>query len=76
MSEAADRPDASDEPGRAAPSGPTSTGVPRWVKMFIIIGVVLAVALVIMLATGHGPGRHLSALGPPPGWIQLSAEPL
>jgi len=44
--------------------------------MFIIIGVVLAVALVIMLATGHGPGRHLSALGPPPGWIQLSAEPL
>ena len=35
---------------------------PRWVKVFGIIALVLAVLVVVMLATGrggsHGPGRH------------------
>jgi hypothetical protein len=42
-------------PGR----GPT-TGMPRWVKVFLIIAVVLALALVVSLLAGvrHGPGLH------------------
>jgi hypothetical protein len=37
------------------------TGMPRWVKAFVIIGAVLAVLLVVGLVFGkgeHGPGRH------------------
>jgi hypothetical protein len=60
--------DDSDESRRAAAPRRASTGVPRWVKVFLVIGVVLVVALVVMLAAGHRPGRHVSALGPPPGW--------
>ena len=34
--------------------------MPRWVKVFVIIGLVLVVLLVIGLLTGaHGPGRHM-----------------
>jgi hypothetical protein len=32
--------------------------VPRWVKGFVIAGVVLVVLVVVMLLAGHGPGRH------------------
>jgi uncharacterized cupredoxin-like copper-binding protein len=36
--------------------------MPRWVKVFVIIGIVLAVLVVLMLTgvlgKGHGPGRH------------------
>jgi hypothetical protein len=35
---------------------PPYPGTPRWVKVFGIIALVLLV--VIMLLTGHGPGRH------------------
>lgn len=40
------------------------TGMPRWVKVFLIIVVVLALALVITRLAGvqHGPGLHT-----PPG---------
>lgn len=36
-------------------------GMPRWVKVFIAIGLVLALLLVAVLVFGdadHGPGRH------------------
>jgi len=38
------------------------TGTPRWVKVFAIIGGVIALMAVIVLLAGgnHGPGRHLS----------------
>jgi uncharacterized cupredoxin-like copper-binding protein len=42
------------------------TGIPRWVKVFGIIAIVLAVLVVIMLLAGggrHGPGRHTSSSG-------------
>jgi hypothetical protein len=37
--------------------------MPRWVKAFVIAGVVVALVLVVLLVfggEGHGPGRHLS----------------
>jgi hypothetical protein len=40
--------------------------VPRWVKLFGIAAILLlALAIVVMLLSGsqHGPGRHLSSLG-------------
>lgn len=36
-------------------------GMPRWVKVFAVIGAVLALVLVVGLVFGggeHGPGRH------------------
>ena len=39
--------------------------MPRWVKVFAIVAVIFVVLLVVMLLTGHGPGRHLhGGLGP------------
>jgi ABC-type transporter Mla subunit MlaD len=44
------------EPDRGA-----TTGMPRWVKVFGIVGLVVIVLFVILLLTGrgdHGPSRH------------------
>jgi hypothetical protein len=41
-------------------------GVPRWVKIFVITTLALALLMVVvmLLAGGqHGPGRHLSSVG-------------
>ena len=36
--------------------------MPRWVKTFVIVALVLAVLVVIaLLAGGHGPSRHMSS---------------
>lgn len=52
-------------PGRAS-----TPGMPRWVRVFLIVGLVLIVVVVIGLLTGqlgpgggHGPGRHLGSRG-------------
>jgi hypothetical protein len=37
-------------------SGPPR--MPRWVKVFAIVGAVVLVLLVVMLLAGHGPGQH------------------
>jgi uncharacterized cupredoxin-like copper-binding protein len=41
----------------------STTGTPRWVKVFGIIAIVLVVLVILMLTgvfgEGHGPGRHL-----------------
>lgn len=41
-----------------------STGAPRWVKVFEIIALIVALLVAIMLLTGiggeHGPSRHNS----------------
>lgn len=55
--------------------------MPRWVKVFVIIAIVLIVVVVIGLLTGqlgpggsHGPGRHLGARGnTPPASAQQNA---
>jgi hypothetical protein len=36
-----------------------STGTPRWVKVFGIVGAVLVLLIIVMLVSGHGPGRHM-----------------
>jgi hypothetical protein len=37
---------------------PPYPGTPRWVKVLGIIAIFLVLLVVIMLLTGHGPGRH------------------
>jgi hypothetical protein len=50
------------EPGhehrRTATPGPT--GMPRWVKVFIIVAIVLVLAFILsrLLGVQHGPGLH------------------
>jgi hypothetical protein len=34
------------------------TGTPRWVKAFGIIALALVLLFVILMLTGHDPGRH------------------
>jgi hypothetical protein len=44
------------------------TGMPRWVKVFLIVGAALLLLMVaVLLLSGgeHGPGRHLSFLDQP-----------
>jgi hypothetical protein len=60
------------------PTRGSATGVPRWVKVFLLVAVaiaVLAVLAMLLLGGRHGPGRHLSATGAShrvvetiPGW--------
>lgn len=77
MSEPTEQADDPAQTGRAPLSGQVFTAVPRWVKVFIIIGVVLAATLVVMLATGHGPGRHTGAApGQPLVQVQLAIDRL
>ncbi|MEU4424209.1 hypothetical protein AB0F81_26585 [Actinoplanes sp. NPDC024001] len=33
--------------------------MPRWVKVFLVLGVLLLVVIGVAVLTGHGPGRHL-----------------
>jgi hypothetical protein len=33
-------------------------GMPRWVKVFVIFGAALVVLMLVLLSSGHGPGRH------------------
>ena len=40
---------------------PSYPGTPRWVKVSGIIVIVLVLLAVIMLLSGHGPGRHTSS---------------
>jgi hypothetical protein len=49
----------SHRPADESPGPGVPTGAPRWVKVFVIIAVVVAALIVIMLLTGHGPGRHM-----------------
>jgi hypothetical protein len=54
--------DTSVGPGPEPPAG-----MPRWVKVFGIIAIVVVLLFVILLLTGgpgsHGPGRHTGGLG-------------
>ena len=57
------------QPNRGHPGnsqdGSSTTGMPRWVKVFLIVAAALAaLAVVVMLVVGgeHGPGRHQSMI--------------
>ncbi|MBT2534336.1 hypothetical protein J7E83_19835 [Arthrobacter sp. ISL-48] len=41
--------------------------MPRWVKVSGIVLLLLAVLLVAMLLSGHGPGRHMTGAPASPG---------
>jgi hypothetical protein len=32
---------------------------PRWVKVAVVIGIAVALLIIVMLISGHGPGRHM-----------------
>ena len=67
------------DPPRSPDSGDTgmrpdrasTTGPPRWVKVFVVIAVVVAVLFVLLFVIrgphrgpgGHGPWRHTGGLG-------------
>jgi hypothetical protein len=64
--------DVEHQPGEASPPADSSpegkitwtAGVPRWVKVFVITALGLAVLMVVvMLVSGgrHSPGRHVSS---------------
>jgi len=58
----ADQPPDPDDTGVEPDRGPT-TGTPRWVKVFGIIGLVLLLLFVTaLLIGGHGPDRHTLAV--------------
>lgn len=53
------------------PDAETPPPMPRWVKLFLIIGVILLLLLGVLLLTGdHGPGGHAPGALP---WSSLLA---
>lgn len=38
------------------PAPDATTGVPRWVKVFVLLGAVVVALAVIAMLAGHGPG--------------------
>lgn len=67
------------EPGpRSEAARETPPRMPRWVKIAaIVVGVLILVFLVLQLtgiAGQHGPGRHVSGLGPSPAGVVTEAS--
>jgi len=53
-----------DRPAGGTPDAPAAEAMPRWVKVFLGIGLallLLAVALKVFGGGQHGPGRHFPA---------------
>ena len=69
-------PDSTGDSGAGPGRGSTSVypGTPRWVKVFGIAFLALALLIVIIMKTGvggqHGPGRHMPSGDTPPSSIQ------
>jgi hypothetical protein len=60
-------PDSNADTG-VGPGRESTTGAPRWVKVFGAIGLVVVLLVVILLLAGggnHGPGRHTGGQTPP-----------
>ena len=56
-------PDDDGDTADGMPVGPDlgpAPGTPLWVKVFGVGFLVLVLAFVIMVASGHGPGHHMS----------------
>ena len=65
MADSPHYPDTDDDTG-VGPDRVSTTGTPRWVKVFGIIALVLVLLVVIMMFAGggsHGPGRHIPSGG-------------
>jgi hypothetical protein len=68
MNDVEHQPGEASAPADASPEAKMrwTAGVPRWVKVFVITALGLALLMVVaMLLSGgqHGPGRHLSSAG-------------
>lgn len=48
------------DPGTHSDDTPSEAGMPRWVKVFVLIGAALLVLLIAtqFIGGGHGPRRH------------------
>ncbi len=65
------------------PDNESSTGMPRWVKVFGIIALVVVLLVVVVLltrGTDHGPGRHfglgdLVGRTPQPSVVDIRTPP-
>ena len=56
----------STDPDRVDPDArPSNEPVPapRWVKVAVVIGIAVALLIIVMLISGHGPGRHMGNHG-------------
>jgi hypothetical protein len=60
------------------PDRGSTSGTPRWVKVFGIVALVVILLVVIMLLTGgnHGPGRHTGGRGGPAPAAAFAAHDL
>ena len=52
-----------DRDNSAAPTGGQPVPMPRWVKAAVVIGIAVALLIIVMLISGHGPGRHMGSHG-------------
>src|SRR4051794_19573754 len=41
------------------PAAESNARTPRWVKVFGLVGVLLVLLIIVMLLSGHSPGRHM-----------------
>ena len=46
-----------------ARSSTEPVAAPRWVKVAVVIGIAVALLIIVMLISGHGPGRHMGSHG-------------
>lgn len=72
-------PDRPTDPTENAASGDEMTGMPRWVKVSLIVtAAVIAAVIVVSLIVGHqlGPGRHFGlGAGATSGAVGYSTPP-
>jgi hypothetical protein len=79
MADTPTSPNPGDDADRHAPAQPSGVTpqqrslMPRWVKVFAIVGIVVVVLVIVMLFTGHGPGRHTGGMNHPAGPAVLGA---
>ena len=72
-------PPRSRDPGEAADLAAdrgSPPGMPRWVKLSLILAAVLVLVVVIVMLIaggGHGPSRHAAGIQAPP--ISITADP-
>jgi hypothetical protein len=54
-------PGTGDDTGGVGPDRESIAGMPRWVKVFLIVTAVVLLLIILLLTSGgHGPGRHMS----------------